>query len=236
MMNPELKFHSICISLATAIVFLIWLGLTATIKAYPWLAVVLSGLISLGIYRALALILLSFLRNVRIVKKFILGPYYLEGTWAGFFVGHGNSIRLFVETFEQDLGSLVIRGRAFRDDGSYHGSWLADDATYDPRRARLSYHYEADVVGNTFINPGIASFDIQRPAPHKPAVRLSGYSSDLFSPAKLLAFEEKVTDSTLLETPAAYEAAKRVYEKYKDHIGTQQTSPPGEEQGAVPRG
>ncbi len=229
-MKPELKFHSACISLSTAIVFLIWLGLTVTITAYPWLAVVLSALISLGLYRALALVLLSLLRNVRVVKKFILGPYYMEGTWVGFFVGHDDSVRLIIEIFEQDLGSLVIRGQAFREDGSYHGSWIAENATFEPKRGRLSYYYEADVVGNSFINPGIARFDIQRAAPHRPAETMTGYSSDLFSPAKLLAFEEKVTDLTFLETKGAFEAAKRVYEKYENHLGTQQAASPDEEQ------
>jgi hypothetical protein len=218
-MSPETRFHSIAIGLTTAIVFLIWLKFTAAIAAHPWLAVILSGLISFGIYRLFAAVLLSLMRNVRIVKRLILGRQYLEGIWAGFFVGHNNAVRLFVETFEQDMESLVIRGRAFKEDGSYHGSWLADNATVDARRAKLSYHYEADVVGNTFINQGIASFDLQRPAPHKPAVQMTGYSSDLFSPDKLIAFEEKIKDSTMFEAPAGFEAAKRVFEKYRNLAG-----------------
>jgi hypothetical protein len=219
-MTPELKFHSIVISITTAIVFSIWYGLTSIISAYPWLTIVLSALISLGIYRLLALLLLSILRNVKCVKIFILGPYFMEGTWAGFFVGHDNKPRLFMEIFEQDLSSLVIRGRAFKEDGTFHGSWLADSANIDPKRARLSYYYDADVVGNTHINPGLARFDMDRSASHKPAEKLVGYSSDLFSPAKLMAFEEKISVKTTIESTKGLEAARKLYEKYKSHIPT----------------
>ena len=219
-MRPELKFHSLVVSATTALMFLGWVNLNSLISAHPKLALVFSGLIALGTYRALVLLLLALFRNVKFVKKYILGPYFMAGSWAGFFVGHGVEVRLIVETFEQGLGTLVIRGRAFKEDGTYHGSWIADNASIDIRRAKLSYHYEADVVGNTFVNPGLASFDLERPQSHKPPFRLVGYSSDLFSPAKLVAFEEKATDCTTMETKDALETARRVYAKYKDHVCT----------------
>lgn len=217
-MNPELKFHSLIISITTAIVFLIWIGLNKVITTYPFLAVVLSGLISLGIYKTLALLLLAIFRNIGFVKKFILGPRYMEGIWAGFFVGHQNIIRLFFEIFEQDLNRTIIRGRVFRDDGSFHGSWIAEDATIDPLRGKLTYHYHTDAIGNTFINPGIGSFDIDRPASHKAPKRLIGFSSDLFNPHKLMAFEEKVSNSTMIESQDALKMAKEIYEKNKGHL------------------
>lgn len=217
-MNPELKFHSIIISLTTGLVFLVWLGLNTVITTYPALAIFLSALISLGIYRFLVLVLLAVFRKVGCVKRFILGPLYMEGTWVGFFVGHQNKIRLFVETFEQDLRATVIRGRVFRDDGSYHGSWIADDATIDAGRGKLSYHYQADAIGNTFINPGIASFDLERPAMHRPPVGLVGFSSDLFNPHKLMAFEEKISHETLTDMREALQNAKKVYQKYRHQI------------------
>ena len=108
--------------------------------------------------------------------------------------------------------------RVFRDDGSYHGSWIAEDATIDPVRAKLTYHYQTDAIGNTFINPGIASFDLERSAAHKAPTRMVGFSSDLFNPHKLMAFEEKVSDGTITDSPVALQKAKQVYEKYKGHV------------------
>ena len=79
----------------------------------------------------------------------------MEGVWVGFFVGHNNRIRFFYEIFEQDLIRTVIRGRVYRDDEGFHGSWIADSATIDPVRGKLTYYYQADAIGNSFINPGI---------------------------------------------------------------------------------
>jgi hypothetical protein len=222
-MNPELRFNSIVISITTAFVFLVWLGLNQIIMTYPVSAVVLSGLLSLGTYRLLTRVFMAFFRNIKIIKRFILGPCYMEGTWVGFFVGHQNKIRFFVETFEQDLSRTVIRGRVFRDNGSYHGSWIAEDATIDSKRAKLTYHYQTDLIGSNFINPGIASFDIERPAPHKAPLRMIGFSSDLFNPHKLMAFEEKASNDTMMENHMALEKAKEVYEKNKGYV--QSTSP-----------
>jgi len=224
-----MKFHSIVISLTTALVFSIWLGLNQVIAAYPWLAVVLSGLISVGIYRSLSTLLLFLLRRVRHVKRFMLGPCYMQGSWAGFFVGHNNRIRLFVEFFEQDLSRTVIRGRAYHEDGSIHGSWIAENATIDPVRGKLVYHYETDALGNTFINPGIAMFDFQRAAASLPPVSLVGFSSDLFNPHKLVAFEDRVSETNLLDSTECLEKARSVFDKYRVHIlaGSQQS--PGEQ-------
>lgn len=217
-MNPELKFHSIVISATTALVFLVWLGLSQVIAKYPFLAVVLSALISLGIYRFLSLVLLLVFRRLRWVKRFMLGPNYLQGSWAGFFVGHDQEVRLFVECFEQDLSRTVIRGRAYREDGSFHVSWIAEDASIDPIRGKLTYHYQADGINNTFINQGIAAFDLQRRSPSGPAIGLVGFSSDLFAPRKLLAFEEKVSEENLLDSREGVRKAQQVYDKCKGHV------------------
>ncbi len=217
-MNPELKFHSFIISVTTALVFLVWISLNKIITDYPFFSVILSGLISLGIYRSLTLLVITLLKKYKVIKKFFLGPRYMEGTWIGFFVGNKNQIRYFIEIFEQDLSRTVIRGRVFRDDGVYHGSWIAEDATIDPIRGKLSYRYETDAIGNTFVNPGIASFSLERTASHKPPIRLIGFSSDLFNPHKLMAIEEKESDKLLLDSEIALEKAKKIYEKYRQHV------------------
>lgn len=217
-MNPELKFHSIIISLTTSLIFLIWLGLNAVITKHPILTVFLSGLISLGIYRSLGILLLTLLKHINIVKRFMLEPQYMQGTWAGFFVGHNNTIRFFIEFFEQDLNRTIIRGRVYREDGSFHGSWIAEDASIDPVRGKLTYHYQTDAIGNTFINPGIGAFDLQRISASKPPVSLVGFSSDLFNPNKLLAFEDKVAEGNLLDSSEGLKKAQDIYEKYKAHV------------------
>lgn len=218
MMNPELKFHSIVLSVITTAIFLIWIFLNKLIAQYPFTSVILSGLVSLGVYRFVAIIFLSLFKKLSFIKKFILGPRFMEGVWVGFFVGKGNKIRLFVEIFEQDLSTTTIRGRSFREDGSYHGSWNAENVTIDLNRAKLTYHYQTDAIRNTFINPGIAGFEIDRNGKYKIPERLIGFSSDLFSPDKLMAFEEKVSLRAVYDSTEILEIAKAIYEKYKIHI------------------
>lgn len=217
-MNPELKLHSIVLSFSTAIIFSIWTQLTNLITTHPKLSVVAAGLISVGIYRMLTLVLMGLFRQCGWAKRFILGPYYMEGTWIGFFVGHDSKVRLFAETFEQDLRNLVIKGKAFKEDGSYHGSWVSDNVNINVKLGKISYTYEADVIGNSFTNPGLAHFNLERESMEKPACRMVGFSSDIFNPAKLKAFEEKVSCKTDCESDFAFERAKEVYQKYKKHV------------------
>jgi len=218
-MNPELKFHSIVISVTTLIVFTAWTQLANFTATYPALAVFVAGLISLGLYRSLFTLQITLFRRYTFVKKFILGASYMEGTWLGFFVGHEDKIRFLVETFEQDLSELVIRGKVFKEDGTYHCSYISQNATIDVKSGKLSYSYDADSIGNTHINPGLARFDFERESKESPPQRISGYSSDLFHSKKLMAFEEKMSDKTTMETKAAFEKAVVIYEKYKIHTG-----------------
>ena len=183
---------------------------------FPMSGFCFAGLISLGIYRFLTLFLLNIFRKSKWFKKYILGAYYLEGTWVGFFIGNENRIRYFVETFEQDLNSLVIRGKSFKDEGAYHGSWIAETSNIDIKLGKLSYNYTTDAIGNTFINPGIAIFNFERPSAQKPPNKLIGFSSDLYNPNKLKAMEIKISEDTSFETENAIQEAKKLYDANKN--------------------
>ena len=216
-MSPELKFHSIIISITTLIMFTIWIKVTSFIVAYPLLSVFLAGIFSLGVYRFLTTIFLSLFRNIIFIKKFILGSSYMEGTWVGFFVGHQNKIKYIVETFEQNLTELKIRGNMYNNK-ILHGSYISHDVTIDIKNGTISYLYDADVMTNTHNNPGLAKFNFERPNKESPPNRLTGYSSDLFSPTKLIAFEEKISDKTTIEISDALEKSIEIYNKYKVNI------------------
>lgn len=53
------------------------------------------------------------------IKKKILGNYYLEGTWVGFFVGNSGKIRYICERFEQSLEGIIIQGSSYTDNQKY---------------------------------------------------------------------------------------------------------------------
>ncbi|MEC6831253.1 hypothetical protein VXS06_05665 [Photobacterium toruni] len=139
----------------------------------------------------------------------------MEGTWVGFFVGHQNNICYLVETFEQDLSLLKIRGRVYKNDFTYHSSHISTDATINTINGKLIYSYDSDSILNTHINVGLARFEIIRNSREKPAHHIVGYSSDLFHSKKLIAFEDKISDSTSVEINKALEKAEKVYNKYR---------------------
>jgi len=218
-LNPELKFHSIVISVTTLIVFFVWVKLTDLISNHPFTSIFASGLISLGIYRSIAVLFLSLFQKISQVKKWILGPYYMEGTWVGFFVGHENKIRFISETLKQDFRELIIRGKAFKEeDGKYHGSWVSDSVNINVKSGLLTYTYEANIIDNTFINPGLARFSLERSSKDGHPTCMIGFSSDLFNRAKLKANEEKISDKTDIRIDEALKKAKEIYEKNIGHI------------------
>ena len=207
------------VSGTTLVVFGCWTQLIELIARYPVLSILASGVISVGIYRLIATIFLWLFRKSSYIKKRILGPYYMEGTWVGFFIGHQEKVRFFVEFFEQDLNDLVIRGKAFREeDGKYHGSWVSDNVNINTKLGKISYTYETDAIGNTFVNPGIAQFNIERTSKDQPPCRLIGFTSDLFNPQKLKSFEQKISEKTEIDSKEAFNRAKEIFELNKDHI------------------
>ncbi|NOQ77578.1 MAG: hypothetical protein GQ475_07320 [Methylococcaceae bacterium] len=217
-MSPELKFHSTIISATTLIIFVIWIQLTNTISSHPIISIMATSLISLGIYRLLALLMLSAFRKNPILKKWLLGANYMEGTWVGFFLAHDNTPRFFIETFEQDISFLIIRGKAFKQDGTYHGAWVAENTEINTKLGRLTYTYNADIIDNSHTNPGLAVFNFERISKESPPHRMLGFSSDLFAPTKLKSFEEKISDETSVSLPEALSKAKKIYSNHKDHF------------------
>lgn len=214
-MSPEIRFHSFVTSLTTLIVFSVWSFYLQIVSKYPISSVIVASIFTLGVYRLVNMIFLVIFREVKCIKKLILGASYMEGTWVGFFVGHQNNIRYLVETFEQDLSLLKIRGRVYKNDFTYHSSHISTDATINTINGKLIYSYDSDSILNTHINVGLARFEIIRNSREKPAHHIVGYSSDLFHSKKLIAFEDKISDSTSVELNKALEEAEKVYNKYR---------------------
>lgn len=190
-MSPEIKFHSFVTSFTTLVVFSLWVYLQTLIDKYPIISIIIASIFTLGIYRLINTMLMAFFRNCQPFKKFILGPTYMEGTWVGFFVGH-NNIRYLVETFEQDLSLLKIRGRVYREDFTFHGSHISTNASLDIVSGHLSYSYDADTIPNTHINAGLARFTLDRDSREQAPHRIIGYSSDLFNPKNYKIFRKSI--------------------------------------------
>lgn len=213
-MKPLIRFHSIVLSITTLLVFYLWSIVITITLSHPSLKVPIAALVSVGIYRLLLLAFKFLILEIRFVKKWVFGANYLEGLWVGFFIGSSNKVRYYIETFEQDFDSLIIRGKGFREEEGYFGSWISDNVNVDVKKGVLNYTYETDAIKNSFINPGLASFTFQRSGVNKAPTKLMGFSSDLFNPNKLKSYEVKISDKPDIgDIEELLKQAKKIYQE-----------------------
>ncbi len=204
-MKPLMKLNSIVIALTTLTMFLIWSLLSSVIFTSIEVKLVvafISYFTSIGFYRAIFKIMNIVVSKSLWVKKIIFGAYFFEGTWVGFFIGGDKLPKYFYEIHEQTLDGYVILGKVFNNDGTVHGVWKALDPAIDVKQSKLMYYYEADSYKNTFINPGLASFDCEREKNDSKPIKMIGFSSDLFRSGKLMALEVKESDKVSVNLKA----------------------------------
>jgi hypothetical protein len=218
-MYPIIKLHSIVLGLTTLIVFYLWEIVSSLAIKYPDLKIPVAAIISIGLYQTILTIIKFVFMRIRFIKKLIFGSSYLEGIWIGFFIGKSDKERFFIETFEQDFNSITIRGQGYRDSEGYYGSWTSQNVHFDVRKGSISYMYETDAIKNSFINPGLAIFTIDRKSINSPPHRLKGFSSDLYHPKKLKSLERKISDvPDVKDVNFALQQAKLFYEENKSFI------------------
>ena len=213
-MKPLIRFHSIAISITTLSVFYLWSIINTITALNPNLKVPLAALISIGIYRIILIVFKFLVLKLRFIKKWFFGAHYLEGIWIGFFIGNSDKVRYYIETFEQDFDSLIIRGKGFRENEGYFGSWISENVNINIKKGTINYTYETDAIKNSFINPGLASFIFERSGMDKAPNKMIGFSSDLYNPKKLKSYEVKYSDIPEIEDiQTLLEEAKKIYKK-----------------------
>jgi len=215
-MNPLTRFHSIILVVTTLTVFSLW-EVSKNIANYnPFFVIPIAAITTIGFYRIFMLLIKVLILKVRFIKKWVFGAYYMEGVWIGFFIGNNNKVRFYIETFEQDFESITIRGKGFRENEGYFSSWISESVTFDVRKGVLNYTYQADTLSNSFINPGLACFNVERRKRQGAPYRLFGFSADLYNPNKLKSFEEKINDKPDIgNIEKALAKAKELYNKHR---------------------
>lgn len=222
-MKPTARFNLI---VTTVTIFVMWISF---IKLLPllhslgtdngWIGSLITIASSVGVYRGFAACLSWAINKCLPIKAFVFGPYFMHGTWVGYFVGHGGDVRLLVEHFEQDLHALVVRGRSFLDDGSIHAKWTSEAATVDAERGRLIYTYSCDVMRQKITLQGVAVFQIERLEQTAAGTRIDGYTADLIDGVRSVASERKI-DSALVSFSSALAEAKKFADERKTTTST----------------
>lgn len=196
-MKPEHKFHSyVTAATVSAMYFVITdllplIQLNSTLQPYAqWLGALL---LSLGIYKALATTLLGTARTLKFVKRHLLGPSYVNGTWIGEFTKSDGSKVVTVEHFEQTLSSLKIRGRAYEPSGSY-AHWQSVAETIDEITGTLTYTYTCERDGPL---QGICVFQFDRKDETSGPTGIHGYSADLVDGIRTVNTETRLSEDLL---------------------------------------
>ena len=225
-MNPLIKFHSIVLAITTFIVFSLWEALRNVLEYNFSLIIPIAAITTIGFYRVVMFFVEWLILKIRFIKMWIFGAYYMEGVWVGFFIGKEDKVRFYIETFEQDFESITIRGKGFRENEGYFGYWVSDSVNFDVKKGVLNYTYQTDALSNSFINPGLAYFNIERKEQQDKPYRLVGFSADLYNPKKLKSFEEKINDKPDIDNiENALGKAKELYNNNKYFLPLSQRPP-----------
>ena len=215
-MKPSIKFHTIIISITTLVVFTIWSQLIKAMQTNDFYKVVLGSLISIGVYRLFVSVIISLSKKIKLLKRFILGQYYLEGTWIGFYIGAEGKVRFIVEKFEQEFDSLIIRGQYYNELSQHHSMMTARNINIDAENGEISYMYKCHPINDLSPHEGLAIFNLHRPDQYSPANKLIGYSAELHIGKRIKTIETKISDKTDIELENALSLAKEFYQKNND--------------------
>jgi len=213
-MTPEYKFHAYITGFTVTLMYLmitqvipIFDGLKfGSISVQPVIAILSTA----GIYGSLSSILMGLSRNVNWFKKHLLGSRYLNGTWIGKFTIENDERIYTVETFEQTISSLKIRGHAFHEDGKTFAQWESVAESIKEKDGVLTYTYTCTRNQDIFSIEGIGVFKFERASSHLPPTHIFGYSADLTDGIRNENREKKISDK-LLPVDKGLQLAKEEY-------------------------
>ncbi|QZN91903.1 hypothetical protein [Idiomarina abyssalis] len=211
-MTPEHKFHSYVTTVTIVVMYFIVAQLVPIIDSAGSSSVYLKPLVSIlsafGMYGFFAKVLNSFARNWNWLKRHLLGPTYLNGTWAGKFKNDKGQEKITIEVFEQTISSLTIRGEAFNEDGSTYAQWTSIATSINELNGVLTYTYTCDSHVDYSTFQGVGVFSFERKGAHLPPTFLKGYSADITDGVKTENREKRISEE-LLEFGEALDLANQ---------------------------
>lgn len=220
-MKPINKINTYIFAFATSIAYFAWESISTYYTANKLLNLLITFILSLSFYKFIYNLLSFICNNCKQIRKLILGKYYLEGLWIGFYIYNGVA-ELCYETIEQTLEHTVLKGRGFDIEGNYISSWIAIEPLVDIEESKLTYYYELNEVNYDDIAMGLARATIEWNI-HKRACRCEGFAIDGETTKKqfFLSVKENdnaydVQDSDLILQNSIIERAKEIYESNKD--------------------
>lgn len=181
MVEAQRRIGILTVTITVAVMFLLLSRLAPILTASvsPWLTLPAAALTSIGTYTFLASIVSLLARRSRYLRRLLLGPADIEGTWVGYMVLAGEQHRV-VEWIEQDIESVMIRGQCFKPDGSYYSQWNSNAVNLDIERGILTYTHTCEILdaatGASVY--GLSKFQLERRSKSHSPSAMSGFSTD----------------------------------------------------------
>jgi hypothetical protein len=220
-MTPETKFHSLVLGLTVGIMFVVISILVPYIQRAAFLPVLLGAIttivLSVGTYRLIAKGFVEVLRRSRWLKSKLLGPYYMEGTWVGYFRGHQDDIRYTVEVFEQDFSSLTITGKSYTVADELHAQWFSEATSLDVEKGQLTYTSSLDILSRKSPEQSLVVVQLERKSAKSAPDAIEGYAADLADGVRIRIREEKASSRAMAHRDALPQAKEMFANRVSDN-------------------
>lgn len=181
-MEPIMKMHSISFAIATTVMYFIWDYFSKIQSSSLIINLILTFIFSVTFYKIVCKFILFSSKKVRLLRKMMLGKYYLEGLWIGYYVVNGQT-EYYYEIFEQTLEGLTIVGKAFDEKKNYIGEWSIIHPNINISESKFTYYYEMNDISSENILLGYSRATIYWDK-HGNAEKLIGFAVDSFSSEK----------------------------------------------------
>lgn len=212
-MKPITKAHSIAFSFSTTIVYAVWNYLPPLQPNSLIISLAITFVMSLSFYKIVFELLLFLCKHQPLLKKLILGKYFFEGVWIGFYIVN-DEVEYYYEIIEQTFDETVVKGIAFGEDRKSIGEWTISNPNIDISESKLTYYYEMNDTSADDIILGHSRATVYWKHGH--AFKLIGFAIDNFSSQKQSYITLKVKTPKNLEewiSDGFWDAVKEHYDR-----------------------
>jgi hypothetical protein len=174
----------------------------------PVIAYLITLVASGGTYEFLARCLSFLVNDIRWIKKRIFGSSFIEGTWAGYYIGLDNVVYYVVETVQQTLTTMSLWGTGFTESGEIRSTWNSQAMDVNPKSRTMVQAYDCTYAKTGQSVDGIGRFTLLHKG-GKPPHRKEGFIADVTDAKRQRVAEEKFSDQILDHTEALPFARER---------------------------
>lgn len=202
-MNPAGRFAALASTVTVALMIMvvrltvsIVLPLSGPSELLGYATVVLLGA---GVYGFTFRVLLAGFRRIVLVRRFMLGRHYIEGTWVGLIRPRKHHT---IERISQLDGDPVIVGKELNEAGETVSTWSSLTARIIPDSDQLVYAYKCSKAGPDGDYHGVAHFTLMRASAGAEPNGLDGHASDILDGQKDMNTIRKVSDWEVTDAEA----------------------------------